>query len=211
MKIVLFAAGAFVTALAAGTGIAVLTAPKPVAVVADSLLAAPDSAQVAADSAHATADSAHAAPPVTPDPATVAHGAAPRASEPATGAHGAAPRAGEPATAGHAAAGNTAAPNAAAVKPATAAPAPPAAPPGAALAATSNDDAGYRQVARVLSNMKPTDAAAIVAHLSDDQLDGVLRQLGVRQAASLMGALPVERAAAMSRRMIKQPPKTEAR
>ena len=72
-----------------------------------------------------------------------------------------------------------------------------------AVAAALGSAAGYRQVARVLSNMKPTDAGKIVAYLNDDQLEGILGQLGVRQAASLMAQLPTERAAAMSRRIIK--------
>lgn len=78
----------------------------------------------------------------------------------------------------------------------------------AAVSAALGSAAGYRQVARVLSNMKPADAGKIVAYLSDDQLEGILGQLGVRQAASLMAQLPTERAAAMSRRIIKH---TEAK
>lgn len=72
-----------------------------------------------------------------------------------------------------------------------------------AVSAALGSAAGYRQVARMLSNMKPADAGKIVAYLNDDQLEGILGQLGVRQAASLMAQLPTERAAAMSRRIIK--------
>ena len=77
----------------------------------------------------------------------------------------------------------------------------------ASLASTEST-AGYRQVGRVLSSMKPADAAKIAAYLTDDQVEGILGQLGVRQAASLLTELPTERAAALSRRIMKH---TEAK
>ena len=78
----------------------------------------------------------------------------------------------------------------------------------AASLASADSPAGYRQVARVLSSMKPTDAAKIAAYLTDDQVEGIIGQLGVRQAASLLTQLPTERAAALSKRIMKN---TEAK
>lgn len=60
----------------------------------------------------------------------------------------------------------------------------------------------YGQMARILATMKPADAVKIMAHLSDDQVEGVLRSLGVRPAAILLAQMPVERAAALSRRLM---------
>ncbi len=80
--------------------------------------------------------------------------------------------------------------------------------PSTASLASTDSPAGYRQVARVLSSMKPTDAAKIAAYLTDDQVEGIIGQLGVRQAASLLTQLPTERAAALSKRIMKN---TEAK
>lgn len=60
----------------------------------------------------------------------------------------------------------------------------------------------YKQLARIFSNMKTTDAAKVLAYMSDEEVEGVLRQLGVRPAAGLLAALPKERAAALSRRLL---------
>jgi hypothetical protein len=60
----------------------------------------------------------------------------------------------------------------------------------------------YKQLARIFANMKTTDAAKVLAYMSDEEVEGVLRQLGVRPAAGLLAALPKERAAALSRRLL---------
>ena len=60
----------------------------------------------------------------------------------------------------------------------------------------------YRQLARIFSNMKTTDASKILAFMSDVEVQGVIEQLGVRQAASLLAALPKERSAVLSRRLL---------
>jgi hypothetical protein len=191
IRLVITGAVVFVVSLAAGAGITVMKAPPPKPAAADSTLVRADSAPAGRDSLIAVS-----APPDT-------HAAAagkPAAPETAARA--------VPVTAAHAAAESVR-------TAATAAPAPlappthAAAPSVAALAASVGDAEGYKQVARVLSNMKPADAAKILAYLTDDQVEGVLRQLGVRQAASLMSVLPVERAAAMSRRMIQHPPEVK--
>ena len=62
--------------------------------------------------------------------------------------------------------------------------------------------ADYGRVAKILVNMKPTEAAAILAYLSDAQVEGVLRALGPRQAATVLAALPTERAAQLSKRLL---------
>lgn len=63
-------------------------------------------------------------------------------------------------------------------------------------------DAAFKQLARIFSNMKTTDAAKVLAYMSDDEVQGVLQQLGVRPAAGLLAALPKERAALLGRRML---------
>ncbi len=59
-----------------------------------------------------------------------------------------------------------------------------------------------QQLARIFTSMKPAEAAKIMAFLSDSQVEGLLRQLGVRQAAQLLTELPTERAAVLSRRLL---------
>lgn len=65
----------------------------------------------------------------------------------------------------------------------------------------------YKQVARVLSAMKATEAAKVLAFLSDDEVEGILRAVGPRQAADFMTNLPKERAAGLSRRLLVPKPK----
>lgn len=60
----------------------------------------------------------------------------------------------------------------------------------------------YKQVARVLSAMKPPEAAKVIAFLSDDEVEGLLRAVGPRQAADFLSNIPKERAALLSRRLL---------
>ncbi len=62
--------------------------------------------------------------------------------------------------------------------------------------------AAYKQVARVLSAMKPVEAAKVLAYLSDDEVEGLLRAVGPRQAADFLTNMPKERAADLSRRLL---------
>ena len=62
--------------------------------------------------------------------------------------------------------------------------------------AMPREAAAFKQLARIFANMKTTDAAKVLAYMSDDEVQGVLQQLGVRPAAGLLAALPKERAAA---------------
>jgi hypothetical protein len=78
---------------------------------------------------------------------------------------------------------------------------------GQAAAVRGGADLSFRQLARIFSNMKTTDAVKVMAYMSDDEVQGVLEELGVRQAAGLLAAFPKERAAALSRRLLHVPPK----
>ena len=69
----------------------------------------------------------------------------------------------------------------------------------------------YKQVARVLSAMKAVEAAKVLAFLSDDEVEGILRSVGPRQAADFMTNLPKERAAGLSRRLLVPKPKEQGR
>lgn len=62
--------------------------------------------------------------------------------------------------------------------------------------------AAVKQVARVLSAMKAAEAAKVLAFLSDEEVEGILRAVGPRQAADFMTNLPKERAASLSRRLM---------
>ncbi len=80
------------------------------------------------------------------------------------------------------------------------------APALAALAARMTDpkqrEQAYKQVARIFSAMKPPEAAKVLAFLSDEEVEGILRAVGPRQAADFMTNLPKERAAVLSRRLL---------
>ena len=54
----------------------------------------------------------------------------------------------------------------------------------------------------IFLNMKPVEAARILALLSDEQGSDILRSLEPRQAAGILCQLPPDRAAAVSRRML---------
>lgn len=88
---------------------------------------------------------------------------------------------------------------------------PPAALPPTAPSVGSTADpiakaGAYKQVARVLSAMKPPEAAKVIAFLSDDEVEGLLRSVGPRQAADFLTNIPKERAALLSRRLLKPKP-----
>jgi hypothetical protein len=65
--------------------------------------------------------------------------------------------------------------------------------------------ADYPRLGKILVNMKPAEAAAILAYLADAQVEGVLRSLGPRQAAAMLASIPTERAAQLSRRLLVLP------
>ena len=78
----------------------------------------------------------------------------------------------------------------------------PVLPPKGAPGDTVAEAARAKAVAKIMASMKPKDAAAIVANLNDDELERIIRQLNAKQVASLLTALPKDRAATMSRRLL---------
>jgi hypothetical protein len=87
------------------------------------------------------------------------------------------------------------------ISPATA-PAPISVPHGPSTADVAQ---AYNDVARILMGMKADEAGKILAYLSDAQFEGLVRQVGPRQAAKLLGLAPAERAASLSRRLLEHP------
>ncbi len=61
----------------------------------------------------------------------------------------------------------------------------------------------YGAVAKILNGMKPAAAAEILKRLDDEQVEGILRSLGARQASTMLGLLPPDRGAALSRRLMR--------
>ena len=59
-----------------------------------------------------------------------------------------------------------------------------------------------RQVARILSQMKPADAARLVELLGDDEAEKILRSLGAKPAALLLAHIEPQRATALTRRLL---------
>ena len=55
--------------------------------------------------------------------------------------------------------------------------------------------------------MKPAEAGPILARMSDENVEGILAQLGPRPAAVLLAQLPAERGAALSLRLIHRGPR----
>lgn len=69
--------------------------------------------------------------------------------------------------------------------------------------------AAYKQVARVLSAMKPPEAVKVIAYLNDDEVEGLLRALGPRQAADFLTNMSKERAGKLSRRLLVPEPRSD--
>jgi flagellar motility protein MotE (MotC chaperone) len=80
-------------------------------------------------------------------------------------------------------------------------PAPPLGRLSAAEAAAARDVV-YRQLSRIYSAMKPVEAAEVLSHLGEEDVIGILSKFGARQAAQILGAMPRERAAALSQRLL---------
>lgn len=62
-------------------------------------------------------------------------------------------------------------------------------------------DAGYADLAKVYSSMKPQELGPILAKLNEDTLFGVAHELKGRQLAKFLSALSPDKAAALSERM----------
>ena len=78
-------------------------------------------------------------------------------------------------------------------------------PPAAAVLpapGTTAPGRDFAKLARLLSAMPAPQAAELLGFLDDNDVEGVLRALGLRQAVGIFGALPKPRAAVMSRRLL---------
>lgn len=71
--------------------------------------------------------------------------------------------------------------------------------------ATNSAEESARQLARIISSMRGEEAAAVMKHLTDEEIVDVLTRLGTRQAAAILSGLPETRAAAISRRLLVRP------
>jgi hypothetical protein len=189
---------AFIAGLGLTTGIVVMRAPAHVAKAVAMAGASHDSTAVDSSASVAKADSAKA-------PLAVAAPAAPAApvANPTTVAP-------VQAVAAAPAASSSAAPRVTSSAALTAAPAVHTPEVTAALRAVHDSSSGgvlnYKAVAKLLMNMKPTDAGHVLGYLNDDQVEGILRALGARQAAVLVTQMPASRAAALSRRLLQPAP-----
>lgn len=73
------------------------------------------------------------------------------------------------------------------------------APPAGQPAVT---DEGARRLARVFGAMRASDAARVLAELSDPEVEAILIKLGDRQAGQILSTFPPDRAANLSRRVL---------
>jgi hypothetical protein len=191
IRLVVIGVAAFLLSLGGTTGVLVSRGKAAAKAMADSAQAHPDSASrgLPAGEKLAASRSARAAE----------HEPAPSPTHPAE-------RAATPVPAAGHVAGDTTPHAEAAVADSGPAAAPTAglqaASAGGRAAASSGAELSYRQLARIFSNMKTTDAVKVMAFMSDDEVQGVLEEVGVRQAAGLLAAFPKERAAALSRRLL---------
>lgn len=78
-----------------------------------------------------------------------------------------------------------------------------AAPEAAAEAAGEEAEGGgpaeFKQLAKILANMKPAEAAGILGHLTDEQVASVFGSMNPRAAALVLAEIPPERGAAVGR------------
>ena len=62
--------------------------------------------------------------------------------------------------------------------------------------------ADVQRMAKIFDRLPAQDAVALVARMSDAELEGVLRTMDVAKAGDLIAALPTERGAALSKRLL---------
>jgi hypothetical protein len=77
---------------------------------------------------------------------------------------------------------------------------PAAASPPAPATPDSVVEASERRIAKVFTAMEPKQAAKVLEHMADSDVQIILGYVGPRQAASIMAELPPERVAALSKR-----------
>jgi len=71
--------------------------------------------------------------------------------------------------------------------------------PAAAVASDSTVQAQERRLAKVFTAMDAKQAAKVLEHMDDHDVQVILGYVGPRQAASIMNALPAQRVAALSK------------
>ena len=174
MKAILVFVATFVIALAGASGAKYAMTKPPVAKAPDSGAVVPDSAKRENDSTHTdTAVAATTAPVAPPGDTLPVPVARLAAAKDSTAAH------------------TPAAPNAA---------------PNAAPALTPQQDSAAkepeRRLAKVFTSMDATQAAKVLEHMTDGDVQIILGYVGTRQAAAIMAALPPERVAAISKQTI---------
>jgi hypothetical protein len=75
---------------------------------------------------------------------------------------------------------------------------------------TSPGGMEFREVARILRNMKSSEAVLLLTYLTDDQVLGILHSMRVREAAQVLARLPEKRAETIRERLF-EPLKEETR
>ena len=69
----------------------------------------------------------------------------------------------------------------------------------AAHSGASGDTASERRIAKVFTSMDAKQAAKVLEHMADSDVEIILGYVGPRQAASILAALPPERVATLSK------------
>jgi flagellar motility protein MotE (MotC chaperone) len=78
--------------------------------------------------------------------------------------------------------------------------APAAARPGPDPAA---QEQALKQLAKIYAAMKPAQAAAVLTRMSDGEVKNILTHLSTRQAGTILGLMPRDRAARLSDLLLK--------
>ncbi len=76
--------------------------------------------------------------------------------------------------------------------------------PGPVIRRAEPSNESAKKLARIFSAMQATDAAAVLGHLSDSDVMEIITQLGTRQAAAIIASLPEQRAARISRLLLRR-------
>ncbi len=66
------------------------------------------------------------------------------------------------------------------------------------------DEESVRQTARIFSAMRASNAAAVLVHLTDDEIVGILKFFNARKAAAVLSEFSEERAASISRMLLRR-------
>ncbi|MES2305368.1 MAG: hypothetical protein V4558_07665 [Gemmatimonadota bacterium] len=77
---------------------------------------------------------------------------------------------------------------------------PPTTPASAPAASPAGPD--YPRLAGILGKLTASEAAPLLEHFSDAEVEGVLRRMDVTRVAGLLAALPKERSAVLGKRLL---------